>query len=92
MFVGLPLVGEPKKPVGTLHGTGWTNMKVRICYHYQCFDGMSSAILFTRLYREKINPSAEFHYTGLAHRAGQLFDEDLFDGDENVIVYFKYST
>ncbi len=67
-------------------------MKVRLCYHYQCFDGMSSAVLFTRLYREKINSSAEFHYTGLAHRAGQLFDKDLFDGDENVIVDFKYST
>ena len=66
-------------------------MKVRVCFHNQCFDGTASAAVFTRLFRERINRDAEFHYTGLAHRAGQLFDEDLFDGDENAIVDFKYS-
>ena len=30
-------------------------------------------------------------YTGLYHRADQLFDEDSFDGDVNAIVDFKYS-
>ena len=29
---------------------------------------------------------------GLVHRAGSLFDESKFDGDENAIVDFKYST
>ncbi len=31
-------------------------------------------------------------YRGLMHRAGQLFDDDIFDADENAIVDFKYST
>jgi hypothetical protein len=31
-------------------------------------------------------------YTGLAHRADQLFEDGLFDGDINVIVDFKYAT
>ncbi len=31
-------------------------------------------------------------YTGLAHRADQLFEDSWFDGDINVIVDFKYST
>jgi hypothetical protein len=31
-------------------------------------------------------------YLGLVHRAGQLFDEAMFDGDENAIVDFKYSS
>lgn len=31
-------------------------------------------------------------YTGLAHRADQLFEDTLFDGDVNVIVDFKYAT
>ncbi len=34
----------------------------------------------------------EFVYTGLLHRAGALFDEKDFDGDENAIVDFKYSS
>jgi hypothetical protein len=67
-------------------------MRVRVCFHDQCFDGASSAALFTRFYRECIDPKAEFTYRGLVHRAGQLFDEDFFDGDENAIVDFKYSS
>ena len=33
-----------------------------------------------------------FEFTGLVHRAGALFDEKQFDGDENAIVDFKYSS
>ena len=67
-------------------------MKVRVFYHDRCFDGTSSAALFSRFYRERIRPDVEFVYTGLVHRAGALFDEAHFDGDENAIVDFKYST
>jgi hypothetical protein len=34
----------------------------------------------------------DFVYSGLLHRAGALFDERQFDGDENAIVDFKYSS
>jgi len=34
----------------------------------------------------------DFVYSGLLHRAGSLFDEKQFDGDENAIVDFKYSS
>ncbi|MCU1284394.1 MAG: hypothetical protein JWO13_744 [Acidobacteriales bacterium] len=66
-------------------------MKVRVFYHDKCFDGTASAALFSRFYRERINPQAQFVFTGLLHRAGALFDESQFDGDENAIVDFKYS-
>ena len=66
-------------------------MKVRVFYHYKCFDGTSSAALFSRFYREVINKDAKFQFTGLVHRAGSLFDEADFNGDENAIVDFKYS-
>ncbi len=66
-------------------------MKVRVFYHDRCFDGTASAAVFTRFYRERIR-DAEFQYTGLVHRAGALFDENQFDGDENAIVDFKYSS
>lgn len=66
-------------------------MKVRVCFHDKCFDGACSAAVFTRLYHAAVNARAEFAYTGMMHRAGQLFDAGLFDGDENAIVDFKYS-
>src|SRR6202047_1530752 len=50
--------------------------RVRLCFHDRCFDGTASA---------------EFHFSGMAHRAAQPWVAGLFDGDENVIVDFKYS-
>jgi hypothetical protein len=66
-------------------------MRVRVFYHDHCFDGAASAAYFSRFYEGAIDPRAEFLFTGLAHRASQLFDESLFDGEENAIVDFKYS-
>jgi hypothetical protein len=65
---------------------------MRVFYHDKCFDGASSAALFSRFYRERIRSDVEFVYSGLLHRAGALFDEKQFDGDENAIVDFKYSS
>jgi len=66
-------------------------MKLRVLYHGHCFDGVASAATFTRFYNERIRPDAEVQYGGLLHRPGNLFDEAMFDGDENAIVDFKYS-
>jgi hypothetical protein len=66
-------------------------MNLRVLYHGHCFDGVASAATFTRFYKERINSDADVHYTGLLHRLGALFDEAMFDGDENAIVDFKYS-
>jgi hypothetical protein len=66
-------------------------LKVRVFFHGKCFDGAASAAVFSRFYRERIQSDAVFQFTGLVHRAGSLFDEGDFDGDENVIVDFKYS-
>jgi hypothetical protein len=62
-----------------------------VFFHDKCFDGVSSAAVFSRFYRERVQPDAEFVFSGLVHRAGALFDESKFDGDENAIVDFKYS-
>jgi hypothetical protein len=66
-------------------------LRVRVFYHDKCFDGACSASLFTRFHRECIAPGASYEYHGLVHRAGALFDEGEFTGDENAIVDFKYS-
>ena len=74
-------------------------MRVRVFYHDKCFDGACSASLFTRFHRECVASGAQPHgaqphyeYHGLVHRAGALFNENDFTGDENAIVDFKYSS
>jgi len=67
-------------------------MLERVLYHDHCFDGAASAAFFSRFITGAIHPAAEFAYTGMAHRAAQTFDPGLFDGDENAIVDFKYSS
>lgn len=66
-------------------------MRMKICYHGNCFDGVSSAAVFARFYLERVNPGWEIAFQPMMHRAGALFDEESFDGDENAIVDFKYS-
>jgi hypothetical protein len=67
-------------------------MKVKVYFHDNCFDGLASAAVFSEFYRTVIDRAAEFCYEGLAHRAGQLFLDVAFDGAENAIVDFKYSS
>jgi hypothetical protein len=66
-------------------------LKVRVFYHDKCFDGACSASLFSRFHHERICPDATYEFCGLVHRAGALFNEADFTGDENAIVDFKYS-
>jgi hypothetical protein len=67
-------------------------LRVRVCFHDKCFDGAASAAIFSRFYRERIHAEAKFCYTGMIHKASQPFESDVFDGDENAIVDFKYSS
>ena len=67
-------------------------MRIRVLYHDHCFDGAASAAFFSRFMEDKFHPGAEFLYTGMAHKASQIFEDELFDGDENAIVDFKYSS
>jgi len=70
-------------------------VNVRVFYHDKCFDGACAASLFARFHRECIRPKTdqdtEYTFHGLVHRAGALFDDRDFIGDENAIVDFKYS-
>ncbi|HEX8070330.1 MAG TPA: hypothetical protein VF546_10290 [Pyrinomonadaceae bacterium] len=66
-------------------------MKLRLLYHGHCFDGVASAAVFTCFYRARVRRAADVAYAGLLHRPGALFDEAMFDGDENAIVDFKYA-
>jgi hypothetical protein len=67
-------------------------VKVRLCFHDRCFDGAASSAVFLRFYRECVRADTEFAFTGMTHRATQPFAGEVFDGDENAIVDFKYSS
>ncbi|MFN2549336.1 MAG: hypothetical protein ABR567_18085 [Myxococcales bacterium] len=64
---------------------------LQIGYHDHCFDGVASAATFLRFYREKVRPVSDVGLKGLAHRAGQLFGPDVFAGEENAVVDFRFS-
>jgi len=64
--------------------------KVRVLYHDNCFDGVSSAAVFSRFYRQVFDPAADIEYEGLTHKAGQHIGEEIFGDGENAIVDFKY--
>ncbi len=67
-------------------------MLTKVLFHDSCFDGAASAAVFSRFYKERVNPKAELGYEGLSHKAGGApIDEAVFTGDENAIVDFRYS-
>ncbi len=63
---------------------------MRVLYHDNCFDGVSSAAVFSRFYRGHVDANADIEYEGLTHKAGQLISPESFSGGENAIVDFKY--
>jgi hypothetical protein len=66
-------------------------MKLRILYHGNCFDGVSSAAFFTKFYQAKVNSEVEIEYLPVMHQANNFFDRNLLSSDrQNAIVDFKY--
>jgi hypothetical protein len=67
--------------------------KVVVATHGHCFDGLCSAVMFTRLYRH-LSPGDEASFT--YHAAGygpglNGVDPKLLAGDSNAILDFRYS-
>ncbi|MEZ4226652.1 MAG: hypothetical protein R3B13_37235 [Polyangiaceae bacterium] len=66
-------------------------VRVVVATHGHCFDGLSSAVLFTHLY-QAVRGSAEFHYRACGYGIGQNApDERLLDGEDNAILDFRFS-
>lgn len=69
-------------------------MRLRILYHDNCFDGLASAAVFARFYREALEPDADVEFVGVTHKPRIGVDPAAIldaDGAENAIVDFKYS-
>src|SRR6478735_1145843 len=67
-------------------------MRLKIFFHDNCFDGAASASLFSRFYREHIDPRAVIEFVGKGHGRGPAFDEAEFDADDHAVVDFRYAT
>jgi hypothetical protein len=67
--------------------------KVVVATHGHCFDGMCSAVMFTRLLRH-LHPDEElsFSYRSMGYGPGSsAVDPSIMNGDENAILDFRFS-
>jgi hypothetical protein len=65
--------------------------RLKVLFHAHCFDGASSAALFSRFYAEKIDGDAEIVFAGKVHARGPVFGDGDFDADDHAVVDFRYS-
>jgi hypothetical protein len=67
--------------------------QVVVATHGHCFDGLCSAVMFTRLYRHRFaNDGAAFTYHGAGYGPGQNgVDPKVLSGDVNAILDFRFS-
>ena len=64
-----------------------------VASHGHCFDGLSSAVLFTRLMQERGMKQAKFEYKACGYGMNQQRSEEkLLVGDENAVLDYRFST
>lgn len=67
-------------------------MRFVVATHGHCFDGLASAVLFTRLVQEAVGSNYQFVYRACGYGPGQQrADERLLDGAENAILDYRFS-
>jgi len=64
---------------------------LEIFFHDNCFDGATSAALFTDFYRRHIDADADVRYVGMQHSAGDPFEGVALDAEDNACVDFRYT-
>ena len=63
---------------------------LKIFFHDACFDGTSSAALFSTFYRDVVDRSAEAHPVGMLHKDGNPFEGVPLDADDHACVDFRF--
>lgn len=68
-------------------------MRFVVASHGHCFDGLSSAVLFTRLMHERGHARADFEYRACGYGSTQQRPEEkILLGEENAILDYRFST
>jgi hypothetical protein len=65
-------------------------MRAVVATHGHCFDGLCSAVLFTRLLRALKGPAVRFYYQSCGYSATQRPLHQLLDGDVNAILDYRF--
>ncbi|MEO8701905.1 MAG: phosphoesterase [Kofleriaceae bacterium] len=63
---------------------------LKVFFHDACFDGTTSAALFTAFYRDVIDPGVDMRAIGMVHRDGNPFEGIALDGDDHACVDFRF--
>ena len=67
-------------------------MRLVCATHGHCFDGLASAVVFTRL-AKALNPELEFEYHGCGYGIGQKRPSaSMLNGNENAILDYRFDT
>ncbi len=63
---------------------------LKIFFHDACFDGTTSAALFSAFYRDAIAKDVEIRPIGMVHRDGNPFEGVALDADDHACVDFRF--
>lgn len=66
-------------------------MRLVVATHGHCFDGLASAVMFTRLLSHLEGPGVNFSFKACGYGAGQArAEERVLSGDQNAILDYRY--
>lgn len=63
---------------------------LKIFFHDACFDGTTSAALFSAYYRDAIDRAVDVRPVGMVHRDGNPFEGVPLDADDHACVDFRF--
>jgi hypothetical protein len=68
------------------------DMRLVVATHGHCFDGLASAVLFTRLMERMREEPLELSYRACGYGGGQArAEEAMLDGEQNAILDYRYT-
>ncbi len=63
---------------------------LKVFFHDACFDGTTSAALFSAFYRDHVDAHVAVHPIGMVHRDGDPFEGIPLDADDHACVDFRF--
>lgn len=63
---------------------------LKVFFHDACFDGTTSAALFTAFYRDAVDARVDARAIGMIHKDGNPFEGVALDADDHACVDFRF--